>query len=190
MTKPAQIAGTMIPCLGYHDARAAIDWLGRAFGFKPHAVYDGPNSTVAHAELTLGSGMIMMGSMATEGPFAKLLVHPDQIDGKQTQAPYIVVDDADAIYATAKAAGIGRSGIKSYQRLMVRPEGRDEVGHFLTGSILVRGQLGKGGCMDKAGAGQRDLQRHPASERRQRLGCGTGADAWEDHPHRSEDVRG
>lgn len=105
MTKPTQIAGTMIPCLGYHDARAAIDWLGRAFGFKAHAVYDGPNDTVAHAELTLGKGMIMMGSMATEGPFAKLLIHPDQIDGKQTQAPYIVVDDADAIYATAKAAG-------------------------------------------------------------------------------------
>jgi uncharacterized glyoxalase superfamily protein PhnB len=103
--KPTQIAGTMIPCLGYRDARKAIDWLGQAFGFEPRAVYDGPDGTVAHAELTFGSGMIMMGSMATEGPFAKLLVHPDQIEGKQTQAPYVIVDDADAIYATAKAAG-------------------------------------------------------------------------------------
>lgn len=102
---PAANSGTMIPCLAYRDARRAIEWLGRAFGFQPHAVYDGADGTVAHAELTLGGGMVMLGSMASEGPFAKLLVHPDQIAGKQTQAPYIIVDDADAIYASAKAAG-------------------------------------------------------------------------------------
>ena len=78
--KPTQAAGTMIPCLGYHDARAAIEWLGRAFRFRPRAVYDGPDGTVAHAELAFGSGMIMLGSMSAEGPFAKLLVHPDQIE--------------------------------------------------------------------------------------------------------------
>ena len=104
-SKPKQTVATIIPCLGYRDARAAIDWLGRAFGFEPRAVYDGPDGTVAHAELAFGNGMIMLGSLAKEGPFAKLLVHPDQIDGRQTQAPCVIVEDADAVYASAKAAG-------------------------------------------------------------------------------------
>lgn len=30
---------TIIPCLRYRDAQAAIDWLQRAFGFHAQAVY-------------------------------------------------------------------------------------------------------------------------------------------------------
>ena len=35
----ALAGSTIIPCLRYRDAHAAIDWLCRAFGFHPHAVY-------------------------------------------------------------------------------------------------------------------------------------------------------
>jgi len=55
---------TLIPCLRYRDAPAAIDFLCRAFGFARHAVYadDEDPSIVHHAQLTLGNSMIMLGS--------------------------------------------------------------------------------------------------------------------------------
>ncbi len=53
----------IIPTLRYGDAAAAIDWLCRAFGFEKHLVVPGDNDTIAHAQLTLGNGMIMLGSL-------------------------------------------------------------------------------------------------------------------------------
>lgn len=100
-----QIGSNIIPSLRYRNALAAIDWLVRAFGFEKKAVYMGPNDTVAHAELTFGSGMVMLGSVSKEGEYAKLMVQPDEIGFRETKGLYIVVPDADAIYATAKAAG-------------------------------------------------------------------------------------
>ena len=96
---------TVIPGLRYRDALAAIDWLVRAFGFQKNAVYMGPNNTVAHAQLTLGDGMIMLGSVSKAGEYSKSLVQPDEINLRETQSPYLVVPDADAVYASAKAAG-------------------------------------------------------------------------------------
>ena len=51
-----------IPCLGYTDARAAIQWLVDAFGAEARHVYDGPDNTVAHAEVWFGTSCVMMGS--------------------------------------------------------------------------------------------------------------------------------
>jgi len=96
---------TIIPALRYRDAVAAIDWLDRAFGFQKNAVYMGPNNTVAHAQLTLGGGMIMLGSVTNGSEYGKNIVQPDEINLRETQSPYLVVAVADAVYATAKAAG-------------------------------------------------------------------------------------
>jgi uncharacterized glyoxalase superfamily protein PhnB len=60
MTNPTR--STIMPTLRYRDARTAIDWLCNVLGFTRHAVYDGPNNTVGHAELALNGGMIMLGS--------------------------------------------------------------------------------------------------------------------------------
>ena len=98
-------SSTLIPCLRYHDAVAAIDWLGRAFGFQKNAVYLGPNNTVAHAQLTFGGGMIMLGSVDNGSEYGRNIVQPEEISLRETQHPYLVVPDADAVYATAKAAG-------------------------------------------------------------------------------------
>jgi uncharacterized glyoxalase superfamily protein PhnB len=38
----------------YRNAPVAIDWLSKVFGFERHAVYEGENGSIAHAELTLG----------------------------------------------------------------------------------------------------------------------------------------
>ena len=58
---------TAYPQLRYRDARAAIDWLERAFGFAAKEVHDGPDSTVAHAELRAGDGLVMLGSEPAGG---------------------------------------------------------------------------------------------------------------------------
>jgi uncharacterized glyoxalase superfamily protein PhnB len=88
----------------YRDAPAAIDWLCRVFGFTRHAVYEGPDGTIAHAQLTLGGGMIFIGSM-NDTPFARLIGQPDELGGLETRSIYLQVDDADAVYTRAKRAG-------------------------------------------------------------------------------------
>jgi len=43
---------SVIPCLRYRDAGAAIDWLVRAFGLTEAMVAAGPDGEIQHAELT------------------------------------------------------------------------------------------------------------------------------------------
>ena len=45
---------TVIPCLRYRDAPAAIQWLGEVLGFEPQLVVPGPGKTIAHAQLRPG----------------------------------------------------------------------------------------------------------------------------------------
>jgi hypothetical protein len=59
------MSSTVIPCLRYRDAPRMIEWLCSAFGFKRHLVVDDDQGGIAHAQLTLGSGMIMLGSART-----------------------------------------------------------------------------------------------------------------------------
>jgi uncharacterized glyoxalase superfamily protein PhnB len=94
---------TVIPALRYRNAPAAIDWLCRVFGFERHAVYSGPDNTIAHAELTLGGGMIMLGSEKDDA-YGRSFKSPAEL-GAETRSAYIVVADADAAYERAKAAG-------------------------------------------------------------------------------------
>lgn len=98
------MGSTLIPCLRYRNAPAAIAWLCAAFGFERRIVVPGPDDTVVHAQLTLGDGMLMLGSVRQDEYGAKLK-QPDEIDGCETQTVYIVVPDADATYARAKGAG-------------------------------------------------------------------------------------
>jgi uncharacterized glyoxalase superfamily protein PhnB len=88
----------------YRNAPAAIEWLCQAFGFEKHLVVPGENGTIVHAQLTFGSGMLMLGCFR-DNDFAKLVKQPDQLEGFETQCPYVVVKDADAHYARAVAAG-------------------------------------------------------------------------------------
>jgi uncharacterized glyoxalase superfamily protein PhnB len=94
----------VIPCLRYRNAPAAIEWLCRTFGFEKQLVVPNPDGSIAHAQLSFGNGMIMLGSvMKTE--FNKFMKQPDEIGGAETQTSYVIVSDADAIYARAKEAG-------------------------------------------------------------------------------------
>src|SRR5580765_5058561 len=88
---------TVIPCLRYRDAPAAIDWLCRVFGFERQLVVPGGNGTILHAQLSFGNGMIMVGSVK-DTVFGKLMKQPDEIGGAETQTSYVIVSDADAVY--------------------------------------------------------------------------------------------
>lgn len=97
--------GSVIPGLRYNDAVAMIEWLCRAFGFEKQAVYMGEGGTVAHSQLVLGNGMVMVGSVGNGSKVSAMTVQPSEVGGRETQAPYLVVEDCDAVYARAKAEG-------------------------------------------------------------------------------------
>ena len=98
-----QTKSTIMPALRYKDAPAAIEWLTKVFGFQKHAVYANPDGTIAHAELTLGGGMIMLGSQKDDD-YGSRFKSPGEV-GAETRSAYIVVPDTDAVYARAQQAG-------------------------------------------------------------------------------------
>jgi uncharacterized glyoxalase superfamily protein PhnB len=94
----------------YEDANAAIEWLCKTFGFVVRLKVEEPKGHVAHAELAFGDdGLVMIGtaSVATPAkePYQKFFASPKALDGRHTQNLAIFVDDVDAHYAHAKAAG-------------------------------------------------------------------------------------
>ena len=100
----ADSRSSVIPAFRYRDAPAAIEWLCNVLRFTRHAVYAGAGGTIEHAELALGGGMIMLGSMKDD-EHGRRFKAPKELDGAETSSLYIVVPDADAVYARAQAAG-------------------------------------------------------------------------------------
>ena len=95
--------GNIIPGMRYRDAPAAIEWLCSAFGFSKNLVVPGSGDTIAHAQLVLGDGMIMLGSVADDA-YGQVVMTPQEAGGN-TQSAYVVVDEIDAHYQRAMAAG-------------------------------------------------------------------------------------
>ncbi len=112
----ADSRSTVIPALRYRDAPAAIEWFCKVLGFTRHSVFEGAGGVINHAELALGGGMIMLGSMkdnergkeneqGKEDEQSRRFKAPGDLGGVETGSAYIVVPDADAVYARAQAAG-------------------------------------------------------------------------------------
>ena len=101
--------GTMYPCVFYNDAPAAITWLKRVFGFREIMVVPGENGTIAHAELAIGNGVIMVGSAKKQGGFPTNPLSPRDLPGVN-QSCYVLVSDVRAHFEHSKAEGaeIGR----------------------------------------------------------------------------------
>jgi uncharacterized glyoxalase superfamily protein PhnB len=93
----------IIPTFRYDDAHAAITFLCDAFGFERHVVYPDEDGGVAHAQLTLGGAMIMLGTTRDDA-FGQHQRPPSQLGGKNSSSLYIVVADADAAWDRARAA--------------------------------------------------------------------------------------
>lgn len=94
-----------IPCLRYRDAPAAIGWLCRVFGFEAQLVVAGAPGKIAHAQLVLGGGMVMLGSADNGSEYGQHVRQPDEVGGFETQSAYLVVTDADAVHARVLAEG-------------------------------------------------------------------------------------
>lgn len=103
-TIPKQSRATVIPCLRYRDAPAAIEWLCLAFGFEKHLVVPNEDGSIAHAQLGFGNGMVMLGSVF-DTEFGRMMKQPGDIGNANTQSCYLVVADADAVYRRAREAG-------------------------------------------------------------------------------------
>lgn len=91
---------TVFPILRYEDARAAIEWLSRAFGFVSSFAVPEEGPVVRHAQLRLGTNVIMLGSLR-EGDG----MSTPRLAGCATQALCVYVPDPDAHFARARAAG-------------------------------------------------------------------------------------
>jgi uncharacterized glyoxalase superfamily protein PhnB len=92
---------SIFPFLQYREGAAAVDWLEQAFGFERSLVHQGENGAVEHAELTLGAGTIMVGSLEDPSLGLKSPRDLEAVD----QGIYVAIDDVDAHCARARAAG-------------------------------------------------------------------------------------
>lgn len=96
--------GAIVYTLRYKNATAAVEWLCRAFNFEPNEVSADASGQVFHAELVYRNGMVMLGQ-ARDDEFGRLQKPVLDIGGVGTASPYVIVPDADAHNARARAAG-------------------------------------------------------------------------------------
>ena len=91
---------TIFPILRYEDARAAIAWLGEAFGFVELFSVPETGPFVRHAQLRLGSNIVMLGSVREDDGMST-----PKRTGWPTQALSVCVLDVDRHFEGARGAG-------------------------------------------------------------------------------------
>ncbi len=97
--------------LSYEDCGSAADWLCRAFGFEEHERYAEEDGRVTHVELRMGDGVLFLGNPGPD--YQSPRRHRDECEAaaRWSAAPYVIdgvyvgVDDVDAHFDAAKAAG-------------------------------------------------------------------------------------
>jgi len=67
-----------MPSLRYRNAPAAIEWLGRVFGLRKNLVVPDASGGIAHAQLSFGDGMMMLGSVR-DNEWGHFIKQPDEI---------------------------------------------------------------------------------------------------------------
>lgn len=102
-----ELKANVIPGMRYRDAQSAIDWLCDVLGFERRLVVPDGAGGIAHAELTHGNGMIMLGSYREDPDDITVAPSPN---GLLTQNAYIVVSDIKACYEWVQAAGANITG--------------------------------------------------------------------------------
>lgn len=98
MSAVSFVAPDIVPFLRYRDAHAAIKWLETALGFETVSLFEGDNGAVDYAVLCFGTGAIQISS--PRGGESDRQEHVMGLGGL-----YIVVDDPDALFDRARAAG-------------------------------------------------------------------------------------
>ncbi len=130
----------IFPVLRYDDARAAVDWLTRAFGFETVVENTLPDGTLAHVDVRYGAGLVGIGPKrpASEtNPWTSV-----------RHGIYVWLPDVDAHHARAQAAGA----------TIVMPLRDTEYGSREYSALDVNGHLwGFGSYIDDAARGEPDI---------------------------------
>lgn len=87
MSNPGSPRPHFIPSVIYKDNRAALEWLQKAFGFEPSMVLSDSDGNIAHAEMTYGDGVVMVGN-----EWADWTRSPESVGGKNTQRIHVRID--------------------------------------------------------------------------------------------------
>lgn len=92
---------TLTPMFVYKDARRAIEFYKKAFGAEERLVMPGPDGKgVMHAEIKIGSSIIMMGEENPQYPCKSA-----ETLGASPVSFYVYVSDVDKAFETAVKAG-------------------------------------------------------------------------------------
>jgi uncharacterized glyoxalase superfamily protein PhnB len=117
---------TIVPQIPYDDIRAALAFLERAFGFREirSSRMEGADGVIHHANVEFGGSVIGIGTQGAHGAISP------KTAGSASQYISVYVDDIDAHYERARAAGakIGR-GPRDHAREYRAYEALDLEGH-------------------------------------------------------------
>ncbi|MEV8631099.1 VOC family protein [Streptosporangium sp. NPDC051023] len=117
----------VVPFLRYQDAPAAIEWLGKVFGFRPAVMVPGPRGGIGYAQLMLGDAVIMLASIRPDEPYLRSALDLPAV----SQGVFVVVGDLDAHYEQAVSRGA---------EIVVEPEATPE-GTRIYVAFDLEGQL-------------------------------------------------
>ena len=91
----------IVPAVVYQDSMAAFQWLQKAFGFEPAMLITDADGKLAHSEMVLEGGWIMVGNEWSENHKS-----PANLGGKCTQTVHVqLAKDIDGHCERARAAG-------------------------------------------------------------------------------------
>jgi uncharacterized glyoxalase superfamily protein PhnB len=116
------------PTIPYRNATAMVDWLCNTLGFQKQCILESENGEIQHAQLIFGESLILV-VRVEDSKLERLVVHPDQVGGVETQACYLVVPDIEAHYAAACksgaeiVSGVERGGLGDRGYVCRDPEG-------------------------------------------------------------------
>ncbi|MGH9198235.1 MAG: VOC family protein [Acidimicrobiia bacterium] len=102
---------SVIPMIAYEDGIGALEWLAKAFGFREGMRLTGPDGTLSHGEMEAGDGVIMLATPTPAYESPKRHLETCERARRWSAVPWIIdgvlvyVDDLDAHYRRAKAAG-------------------------------------------------------------------------------------
>ena len=91
----------LTPHLFYNDLPAALEWLGKAFGFQKRFEVKGPYGSIIHAEMAVHDAVIMMGPTSEDFPCYRSASDLPAVN----QSLYIYVDNVDAHCERARSSG-------------------------------------------------------------------------------------
>lgn len=107
-----EITQRTVPMLSYEDVGAAVEWLGRAFGFEERGRWSSePGGTVSHAEMELNGGRVELGWPGPDYQSPSRHAEACEHARKWLEVPYIVdgvlvyVPDVDGHCERARRVG-------------------------------------------------------------------------------------